>query len=363
MPRLAYLCLQATIEGQASYAHVHEIIHGLRRLGWEVDLFEPAYKSPGSQPSVLKRIYEFIRVQIRLMGSRTPDVLYIRWHFAAWPTALWARTRGIPVVQEVNGTYADLFIAWPGTRWLAPVFIWFMRSQLRWADAIIAVTPGLAEWCRKVSKNASVRVIANAANIHLFHPGASATISLPEHYVVFFGALARWQEIETMLAATEEPHWPADVKLVIAGDGPEKQAVVRAGKKGKVVYLGVLAYNQMPGVIARSIAGLSLHKAIEGRAMTGLSPLKVYETLACGVPVIVSDIPGQADLVKDGRCGIVIPPGNPRALAEAVTYLYHHPEERVAMGKRGRKLVEREHSWQKRAEETATVLRMVMSND
>lgn len=48
--RMAYLCLQATREGQASYAHVHEIIKGLEHRGWEVQLFEPVYgqgKPPG----------------------------------------------------------------------------------------------------------------------------------------------------------------------------------------------------------------------------------------------------------------------------------------------------------------------------
>lgn len=364
MLKLHFLTLQATKQGQAAHAHVYEIIEGLRRRGWNVILFEPGYSSSVDPPSLLKKLLAFIYLQVRLWFQFKPGIiLYIRWHFAAWPTALLARLLRIPVVQEVNGPYEDLFLAWPVTKRFARLFKWLLRSQLRWADALIAVTPGLAEWCRNEAKHSRVHVIANAANTELFHPSASASVPLPEKYVVFFGALAPWQGIDTMLKAMEESEWPAEVKLVIVGDGVEKRAVLPAAQGGRVVYLGVLPYAQVPGVVARSIAGLSPQIAAGGRSDIGLSPLKVFETLACGVPVIVTDFPGQADLVRSARCGIVIPPDNPRALAEAVAYLYHHPEERVAMGKRGREVVEREHSWDSRAEQVDAVLRLVLGND
>lgn len=361
--RLTYLCLQVTREGQASFAHVHEIISGLERRGWQVVLYEPCYKMCDKSPSAVRRLLEFAKVQLRLWLSGKPSLIYIRSHFAAWPTAFLAHLLRTPVVQEANGPYEDLFIAWPMTQRFARFFKWLLRSQLRWANVVIAVTPELAEWCGEEAKHSRVYVIPNAANTELFHPSASALIPLPEKYVIFFGALAPWQGINTMLKAVEDPAWPAEVKLVIAGDGVEKRAVLRATQGGKVLYLGVLPYDHMPGVIAGSIAGLSPQNAARGRSELGLSPLKVFETLACGVPVIVTDFPGQANLVRMGECGIVIPPEDPQALAKAVAYLYHHPEERAAMGKRGRELVEREHSWDKRAEQTDAVLRMVLGND
>lgn len=363
--RIAYLCLQVTREGQASHAHVHEIIAGLQRRGWIVKLYEPFYRSTEKLPGPVMRLVGFLFTQLRLWTSGRPDILYVRWHFAVWPTALWALLGRIRVVQEVNGPYEDLFLAWPITRRFTRLFIWLMRSQLRWADAVIAVTPQLAEWVQQETGQAKAKavVVPNGANTELFHPSASAPVPLPEKYVVFFGALAPWQGIDTMLKAVEESEWPAEVKLVIVGDGVEKRAVLSAAQGGRVVYLGVLPYAQVSGVVARSIAGLSPQTAAGERSDKGLSPLKVFETLACGVPVIVTDFPGQADLVRSATCGIVIPPDNPRALAKAVAYLYHHPEERVAMGKRGRELVEREHSWDSRAEQVDAVLRMVLGND
>lgn len=358
--KLAYLCLQATREGQASYAHVHEIIAGLRQLGWVVDLYQPPYYSAARQPGPIRRLVWFLFTQTRLWLSRRPVILYIRWHFAAWPTAVWARLRRIPTVQEVNGPYEDLFLAWPSTRHLAWLFRRLLRAQLRWANAIIAVTPQLAEWARRESGNERVYVVPNGANTELFNPEAPLMISIPGPYVIFFGALAAWQGVSTLLKAVEEPEWPAEVKLIIIGDGAERQSVEAAACKGKVVALGTLPYAQVPGVIARSIAGLSPQTSCGGRSTLGLCPLKVFETLACAVPVIVTDFPGQADIVREGECGLVIPPEDPKALAQAVAYIYSHVEERVTMGRHGRELVEREHSWARRAKQTESILKKVL---
>ncbi|WP_427365246.1 polysaccharide biosynthesis C-terminal domain-containing protein [Candidatus Caldatribacterium saccharofermentans] len=66
MPKLFYLTLQSTREGQAAHAHVHEILKGLRKRGWQTVLFEPRYPKNCSSPSLFKRFWEFIVVQVRL---------------------------------------------------------------------------------------------------------------------------------------------------------------------------------------------------------------------------------------------------------------------------------------------------------
>lgn len=357
-PRLAYLCLQATREGQASYAHVHEIIAGLRRRGWEVMLFEPPYGKSGSLPGPIGRMLWFAIVQLRMFRSRKPNIIYIRNHFASLPTGLWARLCRIPVVQEVNGPYEDLFIAWPLTRYTAWLFKWCIRTQLRWADAIITVTPELADWAKQESGKTSVWVVPNGANTSLFRPDAPLPrgLVLPEKFVVFFGALAPWQGIDIMIEATRQLEWPSEVKLVIMGDGVERSKVEVAAREGRIIYYGIIPYNQLPGIVARSLGGLSPQNSLGERGKTGLSPLKVMETLACGVPAIVTDFPYMAQLVRENRCGIVIPPDDPKALAKAVRFLYEHPNERAEMGRRGREVVVREHSWEHRVELTEKIL-------
>lgn len=87
-----------------------------------------------------------------------------------------------------------------------------------------------------------------------------------------------------------------------------------------------------------------------------MMPLKLFESLACGVPVVVSDYPGIADTVRAVGCGLVVAPGNPRELAQAVSRIWSSPD---ASGERGRAWVEVEHSWKARAKETRQVCDVV----
>jgi glycosyltransferase involved in cell wall biosynthesis len=64
----------------------------------------------------------------------------------------------------------------------------------------------------------------------------------------------------------------------------------------------------------------------------------------------------MADMVREHECGLVIPPENPKALAQAVDYIYSHQEIAKEMGEKGHKAVDRGHSWSHRAVETSEVL-------
>jgi len=356
--RVSYLCLDAARQGQASHAHVHEIANGLRRRGWDVTLFEPAYAVACKSPSIRQRAVGFLMAQLRLCRQlRNTDVVYVRSHFAAFPTTLSARLFRIPIIHEINGPYEDIFTAWPWTRRIAPLFRWLVRTQYCVADALITVTSLLESWVRDQGIDTPIHVIPNGANTDLFTPQSEATDDVGSPYVVFFGALTAWQGIDLLIEAAESAHWPPEVKLVIIGDGAKRRRVEEASRiSRRVIYLGQLPYRAVPGIVARSIAGLVPKSHPQGWSATGLSPLKLFETLACGVPAIVTDWPGQSDLVREHRCGLVVRPDDPIDLARAVAHLYEDAEKRQAMGRRGREIIVQEHSWDLRAGDTARVL-------
>ena len=357
---IAYLCLQATVQGQASYAHVHEIIKGLERRGTHVELFQPSYANRRHAPGAFIRCLEFARVQVRLLrGLKRFECLYIRSHFAALPIAFLARLLGIPVVQEVNGSYDDLFACWPWTRMASQLFIGASRKQLEIANAIIVVAHNMGEWVEKETGNSSWSVVPNAADVDVFHPGAIPEPGLPlpdAPYVVFFGALSTWQGIGPLLEATERPEWP-NLSLVIVGDGPLRGEVETAGKRNpRIIYLGKLPYRQVPAIVANSIASISPQTLDGMRSVTSMSPLKVYESMACGIPVIVTEIPGTAEIVSGANCGLVIPHKDPQAIASAVAFLFSHPEVRLELGRNGRESAIRDHSWDHRSQSTFEIL-------
>lgn len=361
--RIAYLCLQATREGQASRSHVHEIIRGLRGRRCEVKLYEPDYVTTGSEPSAFGRLVEFVKVQWRLWRAKPSDVLYVRWHFGTWPMAMIAKWQGTPVIQEVNGPYNDLFVAWPWTRRLSWLFKAVMRLQLRRADAVIVVTPQLVDWVKKEAGHDRIHIVSNGANTQRFRPGLRRPrgVELPDSYVVFFGALARWQGVDVLLNAVAAEAWPREIGLVVVGDGVDAKKVrTAAARMKRIMYFGTRPQRQLAKIIANSRASLS-PKVGDWNA-TGLFPLKLFESLACGVPVIVSDFPGMADLVREHQCGLVVPPEDANALANAVAQIANNLELAAEMGGRGRHAVETEHSWDKQAEKTLTVIKSIATS-
>lgn len=357
--RVAYLCLQATVEGQASYAHVHEIVNGLREQNIEVDLFEPGYEiQSGEAKGPLARLWEFRRVQRRLADVLPQyDVLYVRSHALALPSARRASRAGIPVVQECNGTYADFSLAWPASRPFAPLLRWMARQQYVAADALITVADELASWLRAETGRDDVAVISNAANTEVFRPGIPRPDGLPERYAVFFGSLAVWQGIETILAAAHLPTWPPQLSLVIIGDGARRAVVERAASElaNRIVYLGRLGYRATAAVVCGAELSLVIKDA--GLASKGLSPLKLYESMAAGVPVVASDAPNLSSVVRDADCGIIVPAGSPELVADAVLRLAENPEVARTLGANGRAAAVAKHSWRSRAEQTAAVIR------
>ena len=356
LKRLVYLTLQSMAEGQAAFTHVNEIIRGLERRGWRVRLIEPRYRRDRS-PGLVRRLAAFAAAQFRLVfGIHRADILYVRWHVATLPGIALGRLLGIPIVLEVNGTYEDLFIAWPFMRRLRALAKLAMRLQFRLASAIIAVTPGLAVWVRKEARDSDVYVISNGADVELFHPKVPQVFDVgTQQYVVFVGALAEWQGVDTILDAVEHTAWPSDVRVVIAGDGALCEEIHRRSLDG-VTYLGKVPYAAVPSLVSNALAAISVQTNPGGRADTGLAPLKVFEATACGTPPIVSDFPGQADLVRDSGCGLVIAPNEPSELAEAVAFLQRNPKICEEMGRRSRELATHDHSWDARAEETALLL-------
>lgn len=352
-----YLCLQATRKGDASYAHVHEIVDGLRRRGVHVTLYETTYSSGAAKPGRFAYLAEFLRVQARVLREiQKGDLLYVRFHFAAAPAVWWAKRRGIKMAVEVNGPYEDLFIAWPMMARVRRLATWMMQLQLKLPDRVIVVTEQLRQWVGERIPGARVEVISNGANTKVFHPNATSDIPVSAPFAMFFGSFAKWQGLDALLAAPQQPNWPTGVSLVLAGEGIEQEAVEQAHRAGTVNYVGRLSQDDVAGLLAKSVGSLIPKNDVGDRKGTGLMPLKLFESMACGVPVVVTDFPGMADVVREDACGIVIPPEDPLALAQAVADLVTDPARAEAMGRNGLTAAVEKHSWDARAQDTYDLL-------
>ena len=164
-----------------------------------------------------------------------------------------------------------------------------------------------------------------------------------------------------MLAALKEPGWPADLRLVIVGDGIERGKVEQALADRKLLWLGRQPYDAVPAIVRGALASLCVIENQDGRSSSGVAPLKLFEAMACGVPVIASDLPFQTDLVRDAEAGLIVPPAVAPAIASAVKSLADAPEKARILGRNGAAYVAREASWHHRSQEIDRLLRSVIS--
>lgn len=358
--RIAYLSLQEVAEGLDSWAAVNEVVTGLEDTGIVVDRWFPRY-GPSGAPGPLRRVPEMLRLQRELI-ARLPeyDAVYVRGHPVAWLAARAARKRGVPVVQECNGTYTDLYLAWPQARLLRRVFNAMQRSQYAMSARVVCVTPELAEWVRSEAPGAATEVIPNGVNLDVFCDTAPRYPGLPERYAVFFGNFAPWQGIEVLVRALESDLWPADLPLVVAGDGvltPEIEAASRRNP-GRLIYLGHVPYARIGSVVANALVSVIPIDAPE-RAEAGFSPLKLYESMACATPVVVAETGGLGKIVNLYKCGVSFAAADSDDLARRVSELIAAPQELASAGRSAREAALRECSWAARAAARAEILREV----
>jgi glycosyltransferase involved in cell wall biosynthesis len=355
-PHIAYLSLQSVVDGQDTWAAVTEVTELMEEAGWTVERYFVDY-GDGAAPGGLRRVVAMWSLQRRLSKRLAGfDALYVRVHPLALPAARAAKRLGVPVIQECNGPLDDLFIAWPATRFARSVFTWMQRWQYRHASAVIAVAEGLSAWIRSESGNTRVTTVGNGADVALFTPDAPRAQGVPDHYAVFFGQFAPWQGIDTLLQATKLPEWPQALPLVFAGDGVMRETVERAAASHpeRVRYVGKLPYLDVPGLVAHAAAAF-IPISVPDTEMLH-SPLKLYEAMACGVPVVASDTPGVSETVVEAACGVLVPPGDASAIARATADLLADPAASQAMGVRGREAAISRYSWPIRARQRMAVV-------
>ncbi|TCR70053.1 glycosyltransferase family 4 protein [Bosea sp. BK604] len=363
-PRVVYFSLERLRPSQASYTHVHVIAGGLEAEGVPTRLV--AVKAGAEQPSRsrLGRLASYVNLTWRaLRALNDADIAYLRAHPAAIVFSLIARLRGKPVIHEVNGRTEDIGVTYRLPKGVTQLLNALQIVQYRWAAGLIAVTPGLQDWLASLlGSDAKLHLVPNGADGKRFHPAATGGPVIEGQYALFFGGLVAWHGIDTMLAALRHQDWPEGIKLVIAGDGPGGPEVRAAARhETRLIAPGYLPSSELAGLAARAFVILCPIDNHGSRNLGGVAPLKLFEGMASGRPVIATDLPFQAELVRAHQCGLVIPPADPAALAGAVRTLVGDAHLADDMGRNGRRAVETEFDWRYRVTDTVAVVRGVFA--
>jgi glycosyltransferase involved in cell wall biosynthesis len=306
----------------------------------------------------------------RLARTIRPDVVIERYYNFGGEGILAARRAGAAAVLEVNSPVVDdpwsakqlvdaLLLVQPMKRW--------REWQCRAADLI--VTPSariLPDWV----PSERVLQIEWGADTERIHPGAEGIAPFErlrsETVAMFVGAFRAWHGAIALVHAIRQLHARGreDIRAVLIGEGPELDRVRRAaeGLSG-VTFTGPLPHEQIPACLAAADIGVAPFDVAAHRPLARefyWSPLKVFEYMAAGLPVVTPRLERLAHIVRDGREGVLYDPADPEGLAHAIERLAS-PDDRAAMGRAARERVVQHFSWQQHCRQLDRSVREVRS--
>jgi glycosyltransferase involved in cell wall biosynthesis len=379
MMRIAYVCAdpgipvfgrkRGEVRVKGCSIHVQEMIRALIHLGARVELF--ATCAEGEPPSDLRGVpvhplppvagvelagreraalaaNNGLRAALQRAGPF--DLVYERYSLWSFAGMRYARESGIPGLLEVN---APLIEEQAEHRGLVdrPAAERVMSRAFADATRLIAVSEEVAAYLgRQVCTSGRVLVVPNGVDPGRFRPGLPASLpGGPGSFTVgFVGALKPWHGLLNLTEAfarlrDREP----SARLLIVGDGPEGRRTAEdlsaRGLGGAAHLTGPVEPNSIPGLLASMDVAVAPYTALRDFYF---SPLKVYEYLAAGLPVVASRV-GQLDgLIEHGVNGLLCPPDEPAALAEALDALRIDRGLRRRLGEAARATVLRGHTWE-----------------
>ena len=369
------------------FSHVESLCAGLELIGWRASLWR------WSDLSFLERAW------VTLPGHalrRFNPVLGHRWMIPRYTAVLERRLRelvhrngrptvlslqeayvvpaarravpGVPIVLTVHGPWHREVASGYGVPLDHPVIRWIRsieQSAYLDADAVVSVDRAHAEYVRELGRADRTWVIPNAVDTRRFRPHLGGD-PFPAETEVWIGGrpivlcarlLVPKNGVNVAIdAARLLRDRGVEFVLLIAGYGPQRKElesqVAAAGLENHVRFLGSVPTSQMPGWCAR--ASVAIVPSVPSKGVEEATSISAIEGQACGLPVVASDLGGLREVVTHDVNGLLTPPGDARALADAVQHLLADPALAKRLGDGGAENVRSSHSlevWTRRFEE------------
>ncbi|HEY5913551.1 MAG TPA: glycosyltransferase family 4 protein [Verrucomicrobiae bacterium] len=329
--------------------------------------FNEALGIENSLPGELRRLLynKELEAEItRRFESNPPDLIYERASLYATAGVTLARGFKVPHLLELNAPLAVEQSAYRATGF-GELAATSERWTLTHADAVLAVSALLKEHAISAGAAAEkVWLVPNGVNTELFHPGPSdpqlrARFNLDGGPVLgFVGGLRPWHGVESLpelvqrLAAKH-----AGVRLVIGGDGPLRkrleEELAQRGVRSRVFITGLLPHEEIPSVVRLFDVAVAPYPAPEHAFY--FSPLKLFEYMGCGIPVVAPRLGQIAEVVRDGENGLLYPAGDLESLAAGCSRLFEEPRLRRELGAQAAKTISDGFTWDHNAARVAEI--------
>ncbi len=379
---IVYLFYEYLAEGVGGLSHVWEVCTNLQQQGHNVLIFIPRCGDfKVDRPLAIKyvptinirflRFLSFHLLSLLYVGfymiKHHVDIIYAREMILSLTPFVLSKIFKKPMITEING---DLLTEYQ----LAGYPQFFLDSMRRVEEivckasqALVCVTEGLGSIFLKRYQLAcqKVKIISNGTDTDRFFPldrnlcRKRLGIDPSTRLVGFAGTFVPHQGLECLVRSSnsilaESP----DVIFLLVGDGP-----LRGDIMDSIQSMGLMEYFRFPGIVSQDeivffINAMDVCVAPFTQArneLIGLSPLKLYDYMACGRPIVASDIKGVGDLLREHKLGIATRPDDPISLAQGVVSAL---EDRVMAARclqKGPALVRECFTWRITAEKVAEV--------
>ena len=368
--RIAYVCTDPGIPvfgSKGASVHAQAVLRELVARGADVQLV--AARTGGPVPAGLESVEVHLLPPVpkgspvereqaartsdaavpRLLDALGPlDLVYERYSLWGRSATAWARDHGVSSLLEVNAPLVDEQAAHRALVGRVEADR-VATAALSTATAVVCVSDEVAAWARtRSSRPERVHVVPNGVDVHRTTPSPRPVATSSPLTLGFVGTLKPWHGVETLVDALAvlDAQSPGGHRLLLVGDGPQAAAL-----RTRAADLDVAHLVEMTGAVAPADVSAQLHRMdIAVAPYPALdafyfSPLKVYEYLAAGLPVVASRIGQVAQALDDGRLGVLVEPGSSAALAAAIAGLSADAERRAQLSAAARTAAEQRHGW------------------
>ena len=280
----------------------------------------------------------------------------------------YAKKKNVPLVVTYHGDWVESYGGVIRKMGVAFHNKYLVDKLLSYADVIISPSEYYITGSRFLRKyRDKIVVIPNGINLEGFNVRYSKKecreklgLPLGKKILLYFGYLSPYKGPDVLVKAmTKIIKDVPDAELVFAGKGVMREELEMLSKD-----LGIEKNVKFAGFVEERLKPL-YYKAADVFCLPSTMSTESFgivnlEAMACGVPIVASKIGGVPDVVKDGENGLLAPPKDSDALADAIIYLLENDEVREKMGKSGREKV-KDYSWGRIAEETERVYKRVIS--
>ena len=300
-----------------------------------------------------------------LLAQKRPRLLYQRHGKFLFAGALLSRLMGIPLVLEYNASEDWMAKYWDPTRF-SPWLRLCERVSIKAASLIVVVSNPLKQQLIEVGVPAErILVNPNAVDPDWFRPdcgGAKVRQDAgirPEDIVVcFVGTFSYWHGVTTLeqairLLLSERQNAGRALKFFLVGDGllaPQlRSELEQYARSGSVIFTGAIPHKAVRAYLDAADILVSPHVPMpDGRPFFG-SPTKLFEYMAMGKAIAASALDQIADVLEHGKTALLVKPGVPSELAEAILHLASDSQLRIELGRNAREAALARHTWRQNA--------------